>query len=110
MASAASPTSTNSDIQASSAPSTSPSAVAAAVEAQVAINQAAKAGVPVSNFDPDALSKGESTKSAKSQIETALNDKPRGGCGFLFLFQASPAMFRRLLVVPRIAALLGFSG
>lgn len=70
----------------SSTPATSPSAVAAAVEAHVAVIQAATAGVPVSDLDPDALSKDESTKTPKSNIESALKEKPpfaRGGFQFL---------------------------
>jgi hypothetical protein len=56
------------------------------MEAHVAINEAAKAGVPVSNFDPDALSEGGSTKSPMSQIGSVLKEKPPTNRGeFLFL-------------------------
>ena len=78
------------DTRTSTTPSTSPSTVAAAEEAHVAINEAAKAGVPVSNFDSDGLSKGESTKSPKSQIGSALKEKPPiGRGGFQFLLHVS---------------------
>jgi len=77
MTSTADPTSTSTKLS-----STSPSAVAAATEAHAAINEAAKVGVPVSDFDPDALSKGVSTKSPMSQIGSVLKESPpndRGG-------------------------------
>jgi hypothetical protein len=83
MASPAHPASTNHDTQTSSTLSTSPSAVGAGKEAHAAINEAAKTGVPVLNFDPDALSNGGSTKSPMSQIGSVLKEKPPIGRGKL---------------------------
>jgi len=67
------------------------------MEAHAAINEAAKAGVPVSDFDSDALSKGVSTKSAMSQIGSVLKESPpndRGGFQELLTVVVHTRVFR----------------